>query len=96
MRGLFGNIMFEHFDWSIRFGDVLTMAGAVFVGGSFLYRRGGRDATLDTLAKDFTEMKEEFKTFAQTLSKVAIQEMQISLLMKWYDELRRGIGKIEP
>jgi len=87
--------MLEHFDWTIRFGDVLTVCGAMFVGTSFIYRRGGRDATLDQLSKDFSEMKDEFKSFGVTLAKVAIQEMQISLLMKWYDELRRGIGKIE-
>jgi hypothetical protein len=29
------------------------------------------------------------------LKKVAIQEMQIGLLLKWYDELRHGDGYIQ-
>lgn len=86
--------MFEHFDLTVKFGDVLTLGGALFVGGSFLYRRGGRDASLDTLAENFREMKEEMKVFSVTLAKVAAQEFKIDLLMKWYDELRRGVGKI--
>lgn len=87
--------MFEHFDWTIKFGDVLTLGGAAFVGGSFLYRRGGREATLEALAKDFGEMREEMKTFGKTITEVAIQRSEINMLLKWYDELRRGIGKID-
>jgi len=48
--------------------------------------------TLKALTKELTEMKTEFKAFSQTLEKVAVQEMQIGLLMKWYDELRHGDG----
>ena len=88
--------MFEHFDWTIKFGDVLTLGGALFVGGSFIYRRGAKEATLEQLALNLDEMKNDMKEFSSSLAKVAIQEMQIGLLMKWYDELRRGVGKIEP
>jgi hypothetical protein len=35
-------------------------------------------------------MKTEFKTFSETLQKIAVQETKIELLMKWYDELRHG------
>lgn len=88
-----------NFEWSIRAGDILTMSGALAVAAAFLYRRGGEDAgmriTLKALTEELSEMKTEFKSFGETLKKVAIQEMQIGLLMKWYDELRRGIGKIE-
>jgi hypothetical protein len=37
-------------------------------------------------------MKTEFKTFSETLQKIAVQETKIELLMKWYDELRRARG----
>lgn len=86
------------FEWTFRAGDVLTFAGGVFVAAAFLYRRGGEDTrlkiTMDAFTKELNEMKTEFKSFGDTLKKVAIQEMQIGLLMKWYDELRRGKGII--
>ena len=86
------------FELTIRAGDVLTFIGGIFVAAAFLYRRGGDDATikvtLKTMMEEFSEMKSEFKGFSETLNKVAIQEMQIGLLMKWYDELRRGKGII--
>src|SRR5712664_3603875 len=86
------------FEWTIKLGDILTMGGALAVAAAFLYRRGREEAgtqiTLEALTKELTEMKTEFKSFGETLGKVAIQEMQIGLLMKWYDELRRGQGWI--
>jgi hypothetical protein len=87
------------FEWTVRAGDILTFIGGIFVAGSLLYKRGGQDATLKVTMKAFTdelaEMKSEFKSFGETLKKVAIQEMQIGLLMKWYDELRNGKGIVK-
>lgn len=84
------------FDWTFRAGDIATLIGGLAIAAAFLYRRGGQEVgvqiTLEALTKELTEMKTEFKSFADTLKKVAIQEMQIGLLMKWYDELRRGQG----
>ncbi len=84
------------FEWTIKLGDVLTLAGACAVAAAFLYRRGGQEAgvqiTLEALTKQLTEMKTEFKAFAETLKEVAVQKEQIRLLMKWYDELRHGDG----
>lgn len=87
------------FEWTVKFGDVLTMFGAFAVAAAFLYRRGGQEVavklTLEALTRELTEMKKEFHAFSETLQKVAVQEMQIGLLMKWYDELRRGEGFIK-
>lgn len=86
------------FEWTLRAGDLLTFIGGVAIAAAFLYRRGGEDARtgliLKELMRDFSEMKIEFKAFSQTLAKVAVQEVQIGLLMKWYDELRNGIGVV--
>lgn len=86
------------FEWTFRAGDILTFIGGVAIAAAFLYRRGGEDTRtsliLKELTKDFNEMKIEFKAFSQTLAKVAVQEVQIGLLMKWYDELRNGIGVV--
>jgi cob(I)alamin adenosyltransferase len=93
------NFMFENFDWSIKFGDVLTLAGAVYVGSTFLYRRGGSDAvsdrTLHAITKEISEIKSELSEFSKALVQLAVQDTKIDMLMKWYDELRRGIGKVE-
>lgn len=87
------------FEWTVKLGDVLTMVGAIVVAAAFLYNRGGKEAgdqmTLNVLSKELKEMKTEFKAFSDTLQKIAIQEMKIDLLMKWYDELRRGEGFIQ-
>lgn len=88
-----------NFEWTFRIGDILTFASGLVVAASLLYRRGGNDAgikiTLRALTEQLAEMKTEFKTFGEAMKEVAVQKMQIGLLMKWYDELRRGIGKIE-
>lgn len=84
------------FEWTIKFGDILTFIGLIAAAASFLYRRGGQETgmhlTLEALALQFAEMKTEFKTFGETLQTVAVQEVKIGLLMKWYDELRHGQG----
>ena len=87
------------FEWTFRAGDILTCFGGIAIAAAFLYRRGGQEVsvqiTLEALTRELTEMKTEFKSFGETLKKVAIQEMQIGLLMKWYDELRRGEGYVK-
>jgi len=87
------------FDWSIKFGDILTMGGALFVGLTILLKRNAHtiqsDLILRTVTQELAELKLEVKTFGVTISKIAVQEEKINLLMKWYDELRRGVGRIE-
>jgi len=88
-----------NFEWTFRAGDVATLIAGASVAGAFLYRKGGDEVsvkmTLKLMTDELSEMKEEFKSFGDTLKKVAIQEMQIGLLMKWYDELRRGDGYVQ-
>lgn len=88
-----------NFEWTFRAGDLLTFVGGIAVAAAFLYRRGGEEVrvqlTLTALTNELTEMKTEFKAFGQTLATVAAQEVKIGLLMKWYDELRNGIGIVE-
>lgn len=87
------------FEWTVKLGDILTMGGAVMVAAAFLYNRGGKEAgdqmSLTSLSNEFREMKTEFKTFSDTLQKIAVQETKIELLMKWYDELRHGTGFVQ-
>ena len=91
------------FEWTIKLGDLLTMFGAVSVAAAFLYNRGGKEAgdhmTLRSLSEGFKELKKEvkaeMKSFGDTLQTIAVQETKIDLLMKWYDELRRGEGYVQ-
>ena len=84
------------FEWTVKLGDLLTVAGALFVAAAFLHKRGGQEmgmqVTLESLANELRDLKDQFKTFGDTLTQVATQEVKINLLMKWYDELRRGDG----
>jgi hypothetical protein len=88
-----------NFEWTFRAGDILTFIGGLSVAAAFLYRRGGDDISvklsLKTMAEQMAEMKTELSEFGKAMTKLAVQETKIDLLMKWYDELRRGVGKIE-
>ena len=88
------------FEWTFRAGDVLTFVGGVGVAAAFLYRRGGDDASLKAaMARcldEISAMKTELAEFGKAMTKLAVQETKIDLLMKWYDELRRGKGMINP
>lgn len=87
------------FEWSFRAGDILTFFGAVGAGMAFLYRRGGSDVELKLAVaaclKEMSEMKSELSEFGKAMTKLAVQETKIDLLMKWYDELRRGEGWVK-
>jgi hypothetical protein len=90
------------FEWTVNAGEALTagsmLGSALIIAGTFLYKRGGHEIgvkyTLEALESQLAEMKTEFKAFSAALREVAVQRSQIDLLMKWYDELRRGVGKI--
>lgn len=86
------------FEWTIRAGDVLTMGGALVVAFGVLYNRGKTEQTQEDLVTravaEIEDLKEEIKKFSQVITRVAVQESQITLLMKWYDELRRGVGYV--
>ena len=87
------------FEWTVKLGDILTVLGALSVIAAFLHKRGGQETgtqlTLEGMSKDVTQMKTEFKEFSETLKQVAVQEVKIGLLMKWYDELRHGEGFVK-
>jgi hypothetical protein len=87
------------FEWSIRFGDILTFAGGLFVAATLIFGTGRSTGKLETAVtaclKEISEMKSELSEFGKALTKIAVQETKVDLLMKWYDELRRGIGKID-
>jgi hypothetical protein len=86
------------FEWTFRAGDILTFIGGLGVAAAFLYRRGGDDASLKAAMarclEEISEMKSELAEFGKAMTKLAVQETKIDLLMKWYDELRRGKGII--
>lgn len=87
-----------NFEWTFRAGDFLTLIGGVCVAAAFLYRRGGSDVELKLAVaaclKEMSEIKSELSEFGKAMTKLAVQETKIDLLMKWYDELRRGKGII--
>ena len=88
--------MIEHFsfEWTFRAGDVLTMVGGIFVAGALLFRTGGNLGRLETAMarclEEISQMKGELSEFSKAMTKLAVQESKIDLLMKWYDELRNS------
>lgn len=85
-----------NFEWTFRAGDILTFIGGCAAAAAFLYRRGGSDVELKLAVaaclKEISEIKVELSEFGKAMTRLAVQETKINLLMKWYDELRRGKG----
>lgn len=87
-----------NFEWTFRAGDILTFIGGIGIAAAFLYRRGGDEVTvkitLQAMTEQLAEMKTELSEFGKAMTRMAVQETKIDLLMKWYDELRNGKGII--
>lgn len=87
------------FEWTFRAGDIASLIGGLSVAAAFLYRRGGSDVELKLAVaaclKEMSEIKSELAEFGKAMTKLAVQETKIDLLMKWYDELRRGRGWVQ-
>jgi hypothetical protein len=84
------------FEWTIRFGDILTLCGGAFVAVTLIFGRGRNTGNLEAAMarclEEISEMKGELSEFGKAMTKLAVQETKIDLLMKWYDELRNGKG----
>jgi hypothetical protein len=92
-------------DWTVRPGDVLTILSALIVAAGLLYRRGHHDRAVeasdenlslkfDSMAEKVSDVQKEMKKLGDIVAQLAVQETKINLLMKWYDEIRRGVGLI--
>ena len=86
------------FEWTIRFGDVLTMGGAVLVGLGIFYRRAGAEAGLSIKVD---EMKEELKELSKVITEQAVQNQRLveqsrrmTMLEQRVEDLRRGRGYV--
>lgn len=95
------------FEWTLRAGDVLTFVGGIGIAASFLYRRGGNDATtastLTSLAIEVADSKREtkesiagiqseIKKIGEVLINQADQNRRIIHLEDDVRELRHGEG----
>ena len=47
------------------------------------------------LKEKVDDVQEEMKKLGAIVAQLAVQETKINLLMKWYDEIRRGVGLIK-
>lgn len=87
------------FEWTLKFGDVLTLIGALVVAGSFLYRRGGTETgvqvTLQQLATEFANMQIEIKKISDVLINQADQNRRIIHLEEDVRDLRHGKGFVQ-
>lgn len=98
------------FEWTLRAGDVLTFLGGLFVAASFLYRRGGAEATtalnLQMLTTEVADSKREtkesigaiqseIKKIGEVLINQADQNRRIIHLEDDVRELRHGRGFVQ-
>lgn len=88
-----------NFEWTIRFGDLLTMGGAVIVAAGILLSRV-RDGTkletaVATAITEISELKNEFKEFSKILINQADQNRRIIHLEEDLRELRHGRGWVQ-
>ena len=86
------------FEWTFRAGDMMTLIGGICVAGALLFKSGGNLAKLETAMEqsleEITQIKGELSEFGKAMTRMAVQETKIDLLMKWYDELRNGKGLV--
>lgn len=87
------------FNWTLTVGDLITLSSALIIAGSFLFRSGVtltrlQNAVTSALA-EISELKGDIKQMGQILTELAVQKEQINMIMKWYDELRRGRGWVQ-
>lgn len=86
------------FEWTVRAGDIAQLVGGLCLAGAFLFRQGARAGKLEEAMvrclEEISSIKKELSEFGKAMTKLAVQETKINLLMKWYDELRNGKGII--
>lgn len=86
------------FEWTIKFGDLLTVGGAFIVAGGILISRVRNDTKLEnavsTAISEISELKKEFKKFGEILINQADQNRRIIHLEEDVRELRHGRGFI--
>lgn len=87
------------FEWTVKFGDVLTLFGAICVAAAFLYRKGGQETgmqmTLKQLVVEFTNMQVEIKKISDVLINQADQNRRIIHLEEDVRDLRHGRGFVQ-
>ena len=87
------------FDWTVRLTDIVTWVGLLGAGATYFINKGKEETVLEDSVKqallELTEVKKQVTKFNEVASDFAVQKMQIALLMKWYDELRRGEGFVQ-
>ena len=95
-----------NFNWTFGLGDIFTLLSGLSIAGAFLYRRGSGDSKLENAVTqavaEITELKQDVKKMGEVLVQLAVQKTelnamkdQISMVLKWYDELRRGTGWVQ-
>jgi len=93
------------FEWTVRFGDMLTVGGALIVAIGIAYRRGRAEMRVSDLTavlkEDITDMKNEIKKLADVIVTQAVQNsrldsqgQRITRVENTIEDLRRGRGWI--
>ena len=84
------------FTWTITAGDITTLIGALCVAGAFLFRGGATLTKLQNAVaralEEIGELKTDVKQMGRVLTELAVQKEQITMLTKWYDEIRNRVG----
>lgn len=94
-----------NFEWTVKFGDLLVLFGALVTAGAFLFRKGGDlqklQMAVTTSLSEITELKQEVSKIGNLLTQVAVQNerldnmgQRMNMMDHRYDELRRGQGYV--
>lgn len=95
------------FEPIISLGSIITTLGFIVTIVAFIWSMKGDarvlNVRLDNINKQMEEFRVDMKDMTKALADVAIQKKeietlnnQITILTKWYDDLRRGEGWILP
>ena len=88
--------------FSFRIADIITVTGLIgaMYSAFTVVRKTGKDNAVQTMlleqsVKRLDDMEKDVRSIATVITELAHQKESIERLMRWYDELRRGIGKID-
>ncbi len=90
--------MFPAIDYSISFGNILTILSVVGSVMAFIWTMKGDiimiKSDVSYLQRSQTVLSEAFNQFGKVLTTVAVQDNRMSMVEKRVDELAHGLGFI--
>ena len=81
-------------DWSVKFGDLLSLGSLLGVIGVFVFRGGRLYSALDSMQSEIAGLKKVAENIGAILTTVAVQKNEIEHIRNDIEDLKHGRGLI--